>query len=171
MDKATRNLLTDEEQKLVRRTEAPLLGRLDEEELVELHDRVRRARNKYAKLHRRQAAAQVGKDAARGVAAKRNQKTARKAEVFETALAQVSHQLAKVATERAAELRAARIAAASSGSGGKGRKPKASSKGKNQSGKRTKAERRRATSHVSDRRAASTRAEGKRKQAKRDKKR
>jgi hypothetical protein len=169
VDKSTRSLLTPDELTLVKRSSASSMSRLDEEELVALHDRVRRARNKYAKLHRRQAAAQVAKDASRAVAGKKNQGTARKAEVFETALADVSHQLAKVATERAAELKAERLAAAAAVRGSKKRASGSRGKGSGKVGKKTS--RVRAASHITDRRAASTRSQGKRKQAKADSKR
>jgi hypothetical protein len=170
MDKATARLLTADEEELVRRTSPAALARLDEDELVDLHDRVRRARNKYAKLHRRQAAAQVTKDRARGVAGAKNERTAQKAEVFEQALAEVSHQLAVAATQRAAELRAERLAAARPASEraqqARTRAPRASSAPKE--GER--GDRARKTP-ISRRQTASARAAGRRAQAKRDSRR
>ena len=112
MDQTLFRMLTADEQTLVLATEAKRLAPLDEDALVELHDRVRRARTKYTKLYRRQASAQVRADAARGKASAKNANTAAKAEIFEDALARVSRRLATVARATAAELRAERLAAA-----------------------------------------------------------
>ncbi len=109
MNKATRALLTDAEIELVIETEGERLAVHDEDELIALHDRVRRARNKYAKLHRRQASEQVRGDRSRGAAATKNQRTLAKAEVFEDALARVSRRLATVARQQAKEHKAARL--------------------------------------------------------------
>jgi hypothetical protein len=105
-------MLNESEQELMREVEPQRLRKLDEEELVALHKRVRRARKKYAKNYRRGAAAQVAKDKGRGKASAKFSKTARKAEAFEQALATVSARLAKVARQRADELKAERLAAA-----------------------------------------------------------
>ena len=91
-------MLNATEQQLVRETEASALDGLDEDRLAELHDQVRRARNKYTKLYRRRASAQVGTDASRARAHAQHARTAAKAEVFEDVLARVSRQLAKAAT-------------------------------------------------------------------------
>lgn len=109
MNKATRALLTDAEIELVLETEGDQLASHDEDELIALHDRVRRARNKYSKLHRRQAAQQVRDDRSRGAAATRNQRTVAKAEVFEDALARVSRRLAVLARQQAKDHRAERL--------------------------------------------------------------
>lgn len=79
-------MLTDTERERLRATESQALGKLDEDGLVELHDRVRRARNKYSKLYRRRASGQVRRDASRAWASKEHARTATKAEVFEDAL-------------------------------------------------------------------------------------
>lgn len=112
MNQSLLRMLTADEQTLVLATEPKRLDPLDEDALVELHDRVRRARTKYAKLYRRQASAQVRADAARGRASAKNASTAAKAEIFEDALARVSRRLATVARQSAAALRAERLAAA-----------------------------------------------------------
>ncbi|CAN5438509.1 hypothetical protein BH10ACT3_BH10ACT3_09770 [soil metagenome] len=112
MKKSTSKLLNKDERDLVRATDAKRLAKLDTDQLVELHTRVRRARNKYLKLHRRQAGAQVDADRARGVAATKNQRTAVKAEVFEEALSAVSSQLASASKKSAAKLRKDRLKAA-----------------------------------------------------------
>src|SRR5689334_1401677 len=48
------NSLAEAELLLIRETERDQLADLDEDALVELHTRVRRARNKYVKLYRRE---------------------------------------------------------------------------------------------------------------------
>lgn len=175
MDKQIRKMLNDAEQELLRQTEPAALKRLDEDELLELHRRVRRARNKYAKLYRRRAAAQVERDASRGRASAANSRTSIKAETFEDALARVSRRLAREAWLSADRLRQERLAAArergtkptsarsartktSSSAAGKGRKAKSKGKGPK-------------TDHRTPARArdtAAARASTKRKQAKRD---
>ena len=112
MNKSTSKLLNKDERDLIRATDSKRLAKLDTDELVELHTRVRRARNKYLKLHRRQATAQVDADRARGVAATKNQRTAVKAEVFEDALSTVSAQLASASKRSAAKLKKDRLKAA-----------------------------------------------------------
>ena len=118
MNKGLLNSLTEAERNLVAETEREALLSLDEDELLALHDRVRRARTKHVKLYRRQASARVERSGGRGLAYGKNQRNRDKAEVFEVALARVSRRVDKVAREAAADLRAERLAAARSG--GKG---------------------------------------------------
>ena len=87
MNQAFRKHLTSAEVELIEATKATNLTGLDEDELGDLHHRVRRASAKYRKLHRRQASGQVGKDGSRGKASTKNVRTLVKAEVFEDALA------------------------------------------------------------------------------------
>lgn len=164
MNKAFRKYLTDAEIELIESTKPTNLSGLDEDELGDLHDRVRRASRKYRKLHRRQASAQVRADRGRGKAGAKNQRSAVKAEVFEDALARVSRSLSKAAKESAAELKAERLAMAQSGSAGpqKGSRP---SQGSARSGGRTPAKKR---APATKKRQASTLAAGARRQAKRD---
>ena len=117
MKKSILAMLNDSEQALLRETEARELEGLDEDDLLDLHTRVRRARTKYSKLYRRRASAQVGKDARRSGAHPKHARTAVKAEIFEDALARVSRQLARAAKESAALLKAERLAAAREGKG------------------------------------------------------
>jgi hypothetical protein len=105
-------MLTETETRLLLDAEPKAIRYLDEDDLVTLHDRVRRARNKYATLYRRRARERVAKDATRGRAHAVNVRTARKAELFEDALARVSRQLARAAAESAKELKAERLKAA-----------------------------------------------------------
>lgn len=104
--------LTEAELAIARSTEPKALADLDEDGLLELHGRVRRARNKYLGQYRRQAAAKVRDVGGRGSAHAQNQRARDKIEVFETALARVSTALAKAARRAAAELKSERLAAA-----------------------------------------------------------
>jgi hypothetical protein len=112
MDAQLRSMLNETEQALLRAVQPRELKRLDEDALTELHDRIRRARNKYSKLYRRRASDRVTSDRSRGRASAANAKAARKAEGFEDALAKVSERLAHVAAAAAEELKAERLAAA-----------------------------------------------------------
>lgn len=107
------NSLGEVERALLRETEPERLAELDEEQLVELHRRIRRARNKYAKVYRRQASKAVAKKGGRGMARPRNARNAGRAELFEDALARVSESLAVAARHSAEQLREARLQAAS----------------------------------------------------------
>lgn len=95
---------------LIRETEPDRMAALDEDGLVNLHKRVRRARNKYVGVYRREASAKVSKKGGRGVARPRNARNAARAEVFEDALARVSVALAEAAARTAEELKTARLA-------------------------------------------------------------
>jgi len=174
VDKQLRQMMNEAEQELLRQTEPDRLKKLDEDELIELHGRVRRARNKYSKLYRRRAAAKVTKDGARARASKVNQRTAMKAEVFEDTLARVSRRLARVAWLSADQLREERIAAARAVKGraaaetGAKAKTKKGSKGSGaKKAKDAPTEKRRTPASTRD--AAAARASTRRKQAKRDK--
>jgi len=163
MDKATLRSFKSADRELLRDTAPGKLRSSDEEELVDLHKRVRRARNKYSKLYRRRSSAKVKADRSRAVASKSNQRTAAKAEVFEDALARVSRQLAKVARRSAEQLRDDRLAAARARKGGKGTRR---SGGGSVSTKPTR-EKKQLRTPERKRAAASSRAETRRKQAKR----
>lgn len=104
--------LTDAERGLVRETERDQLAELDEDALVALHTRVRRARDKYVKLYRRQSATRVGAAGGRGKAFPKGTRDRGKAEVFEDALSRVSRRLAAAARAAARELKSQRLAEA-----------------------------------------------------------
>jgi hypothetical protein len=112
MNKTLLAALNDAERQLVAETERPALDRLDEDDTLALHVRVRSARNKYVGQYRRTASARVAELGARGVAAPKNRRAALKAEAFEEALARVSRRLSTLANRSAAELRRDRLAAA-----------------------------------------------------------
>jgi hypothetical protein len=112
VNKALFAMLTETEKQLLLSAEPAALRDLDEDDLATLHDRVRRARNKYAKLYRRRARERVTKDATRGRAHDVNVRTARKAELFEDTLARVSRRLARAAAATAQQLKAERLQAA-----------------------------------------------------------
>jgi hypothetical protein len=112
MAQASPGNLTRSEWTLVDETRRDNLQQLDEDALVALHGRVRRARDKHVQLHRREVGAAVGRKGARGTASSAPRRSASKAEIFEDALARVSAALAKAARQSAAALRAERLAAA-----------------------------------------------------------
>jgi len=174
MDKRLLARLTDAERLLVAETGKDELAALDEDGLVELHTRVRRARSKYVGQYRRGAAARVPSAGGRGKGFAQNQLARDKAEAFEIALAQVSAALAKSARASAAELKAERLAAAAAGTT---RPPAASSttaeraaeparKAPASPARTTSGSKRPAPSQA--KKNASSRAQGARRQAKRD---
>jgi hypothetical protein len=163
--KALINSMTEDEQALVRETEPGRLEGLDEEGLLLVHDRIRRARNKYTKLYRRQAAARVETVGGRGLARPRNRRNAQKAEVFEDALARVSRYVAKAARRSAAELKAERLRAARAQSQPGPAEPVPSPRSTVTASQRLD---RTPTQPVLAKQRASTRAKGARRQANRD---
>lgn len=112
MVKATFSVLSERDKQLVLETEPKRLRELDEEQLLELHGRVRRARTKHQTNYRRGAAGRVRADRARGKASAASRRDAARAEVLEEALARVSRRLAFAARAAADELRAERLAVA-----------------------------------------------------------
>ena len=84
---------------LIREIEPERMSELSEDELLVLHKRVRKARNK-----------RVSEVGGRGAARPGNKKSLLRAEAFEEALARVSDRLAEVAHEEAESLKAERLA-------------------------------------------------------------
>ena len=105
-------VLRGDERNLVRETEPDRMQELDEDAIVALHSRVRRARKKYQSNYRRQASAGVAEHGGRGKSRPKNTKAAQKAEIFEDALARVSGLLETLARQAAEELKVQRLAAA-----------------------------------------------------------
>lgn len=174
MKKSEMALFNKEELKLLTQTQAKTLESLDEQDLAKLHTRVRRARDKYSTLYRRQAARAVKRAKARGKASANNAGTSAKSEIFEDALVLVTDRMSFLAHESAAELKDQRLADAQRG---KGTKPPADgvpaapkkSRGKVK-GKARAAKRASLKSPKSKKNVASSRAAGARRQAKRDSK-
>ncbi len=174
--------LSEKDTVLFLETKRKNLETLDEEALVDLHDRVRRARNKHSKNYRRGAAERVVATGTRGGAGKANRRNRDRAEAFEDALARVSTRLATVARRSATALRVERLTAAANvggdprgrrakgqGSAGKGSAGKGSAgKGKNRKGPADRNADRRPRTPAREKRAASSAAAGARRQAKRD---
>lgn len=162
MDAQLRSMLNETEQALLRAVQPRELKRLDEDALTALHDRIRRARNKYSKLYRRRASDRVASDRSRSRASAANAKAARKAEGFEDALAKVSERLAQVAAAAAEELKAERLAAAR-------RTPVAATRPTAKSATRgATSGKSRTRTPASEKKRASTKATNKRNQAARD---
>ena len=155
--------MTDAELMILRETEPPELAGLDEDALLDLHTRVRRARNKHVGQYRRGAGTKVQTARSRGAAYSRSQRARDKAEVFEVALARVSTVLAKAARLSAAELKAERLAAARSDGTG----PAPAQRPEDSQPPPT-AKRAAAKSPARRKREASSLAEGARRQARRD---
>jgi hypothetical protein len=112
MNQALLNSMTVAERRLVAETSRDAMAGLDEEALLALHSRIRRARSKYVSVYRRRASGAVVKRGGRGFSYPKNQRERGKAEVFERALASVSKEVGVRAARAAAELKAARLAAA-----------------------------------------------------------
>lgn len=112
MNKALQNSLTTAERRFLAGTSREALAALDEDEVIDLHARARRMRDKYVSTYRRSAVAAVEARGGRGASYAENQRDRGKAEIFETALARVSRRLGALAAESAAALRRERITAA-----------------------------------------------------------
>ena len=112
LDAATRRLLTADEAKLIEQTSVAALDKKNLDEVGAIYDRVRKGRDKYRGLHRRQASSQVGKDHARGTGANKNMGSASKYEIYEEALGRVSKREAELAKQNAGDLKKARLIAA-----------------------------------------------------------
>jgi hypothetical protein len=112
MDASLQAVLNDAERLLAAETDPAKLAALDEDAAIELETRIRRARDKYVSQYRRTASARVAEHGGRGQAAAENARAARKAEVFERALARASHRVAVLARQAAAKLRQERLEAA-----------------------------------------------------------
>ena len=165
MKRAVLNSMTAAERRLVAETSRDAMVGLDEEELLALHSRIRRARSKYVSKYRRNASRAVVKRGGRGFSYPKNQRDRDKAEVFEVALASVSKQVGAHATRAAAELKATRLAAArSDGSGPRKVAARSASLDKPAASRPRGAKK--TTGGV--KKDASTRAAGARRQAKRD---
>jgi hypothetical protein len=106
------SLFSTKEQELLVSSEPKRLVDLDEDELGDLLTRVRRARGKYVDLHRRQSAATIRAAGKRSAAGGSNERTARKAEIFEDAVSRVARYLSQAARASASALKEERLAAA-----------------------------------------------------------
>lgn len=165
MDALVKSLGT-KERDLLRETEPDRMAELDEDGLVDLHRRIRRARNKYVGVYRRTGSAQVSRKGGRGKAKQQNARNAGRAEAFEDALARVSAQLATVAAAAAEELKSARLAAASKPGTWPGSDEAPA--GKADEAARPKVTDRKPKGPGREKRNASSQAQGVRRQARRD---
>ena len=85
--------LTPQEESLIAESHPDALARMDSKQLKELQTRLRQAREKNFSLLRRQGAARVQTEGARGAAAPAGEKRSEKVEIFDEALAQVGRRL------------------------------------------------------------------------------
>lgn len=148
---------------LVREIEPDRMAELDEDELIDLHRRVRRRRNKHLKNYRRGGAQRVQEKKARGAAWPKGGKPRMRAAAFEEALSQVSARLAEVAHQAAEDLKEERLERARAG---KSSGPDLSAEGTAGVGKGRARVHKKSTGGL--KRDASTRSKGRRRQAKRD---
>lgn len=164
MNQGLLNSLTDAERLLVAETERDALKGLDEDELLDLHQRIRRARTKYVKNYRRAASAAVSGVGGRGMSYPRNQRDRDKAELFESVLAKVSREVSVVANRASMQLRTERLEAA------RAAKAAAPAMGATDGSKPEVVSRARTAKKTTGglKKDASTRAMGARRQAKRD---
>jgi hypothetical protein len=154
------------EREILLETEDNRIAELGEDELIDLHRRIRRARNKYVGTYRRAGSKKVAKKGGRGKAKQANARNADRAEVFEDALARVSARLAAVASQEAEQLKAARLAAANPEGTWPGAKaPAKPARGKAGAAKVTD---RKPSGPGRAKRDASSQAQGARRQAKKD---
>lgn len=161
------SLFTTAEQALLVETESARLDRLNEDELMALLSRVRRARNKYSDLHRRQGASAVRASGKRYAAKTSNERTLRKAEIFDDAVSRVARYVSRAARANANDVKEARLAmaakpakqAAAKG-GGKPSARKSRPAGTKQASK--------STGTIEPARKGATSAAGRRSQSKRD---
>lgn len=158
-------LFSKAEQTLLVATETKRLAELSEDDLEALMMRVRRARTKYVKLYRRQSADLVADSSSRAGTASSNQRTLRKAEILEDALARVARGLATAARRTARQLKDERLAAAAAAKGSPFRDQPTANDADPRSSSHVEPVRGRAASKT---RQASRQASGARKQARRD---
>jgi len=165
MNRAVLNSMTVAEQRVVAETSREAMAGLDEEELLALHSRIRRARSKYVSQYRRKASGAVMKRGGRGFSYPKNQRDRDKAEVFEAALASVSKEVGAHAARAAAELKASRLAAARSDGAGPRKTPTLAAGARKPAATRPRGVKKTTGGLKKD---ASSQAAGARRQAKRD---
>jgi hypothetical protein len=107
-------LFSEKEQTLLVATEPARLKLMSQDELGDALLLVRRARNKYTTMHRRQGSATVGATGRRASTQSQNLRTVRKAEIFEDALARVTKAYGDASRRAAAQLKSERLALAKS---------------------------------------------------------
>lgn len=108
-------VLNENQLDLIRELEPARITLLDEDGLLALHKRIRRARNKYRTNYRRKAAGEVEEAGGRGAASNKSDKARARAYVFEEALSIVSAELSRVAHDSAEALKDERLERARAG--------------------------------------------------------
>ena len=108
-------VLNENQLDLIRELEPARITLLDEDGLLSLHRRVRRARNKYTTNYRRKAAGEVTEAGGRGASSNKSDKARARAYVFEEALSIVSAELSRVAHDAAEALKHERLERAGAG--------------------------------------------------------
>jgi len=167
MNKSDLALFSKKEQELLVETESDRLDKLNEDDLVDLLGRTRRARNKYSDLHRRQGARTVRTTGSRAAAGQSNERTARQGEIFEDAVSRVARYVSREARASSNHLKEQRLAAAKTSKKKPKSRQKPSSTPRPAGTKRSK----RDTAIVNPARVGATSARNKRSQGKRDSRR
>lgn len=159
--------LTTSEKTLVMQTKKDRLAELDEDELLDLHRLVRRKRNKYVKLYRRDNQERIQAHGTRDKDMSPGTEIRDRAELFEDRLAVVSLHLAAAARRSADDLRTERLDATRAGrSSGPGTSTDGDGRARR---RRNRADHdRRSTNPGRKKRDASSVAQGAARQAKRD---
>ena len=103
------DLFTAKERALLAETERKQLENLSQDELGDLMVRVRRLRDKYSDLYRRQGHQSVKRTRTRAAASDSNERTLQKAEILEDSLSRVARHLSQSARASANELKAGRL--------------------------------------------------------------
>ena len=165
MNQSVVRSLSERDTVLMLETKRKNLETLTEDELVALHSRVQRARNRLVSTYRRAGAVRVAETGIRGAARAGNQVNRDRAEVFEQALARVSKRLAVVARKSAEGLRKERLAAAKAAKSNPVGTEAPAAPGKSDPSRKADG---RITTPVKKREVASRAATGARKQARKD---
>lgn len=166
MNKALLQYLSDAERRLISLTENRELAALDEDAAIDLHDKVRRARNKARSQYRRPAARTVSTAGGRGKARDGGNKNALRVEAFEEALARVSRRVAVLSKQAANELKNERLAAATAAKSGQ--KPPTQGRPTRSATPTSRAPKRTTRTASATKNRADLAARGTRRQAKRD---
>lgn len=160
------SLFSPSEQTLLVETEPKRLDKLNEDELVKLLGRVRRVRNKYSDLHRRQGASTVRSSGKRYAATTSNTRTLRKAEIMEDAVSRVARYVSRAARANANAVKEQRLEDARTRPGSK--KTKSKPKPRADSPKTGSSRAKKSEDIVTGKRVGATSASTKRSQSKKD---
>jgi hypothetical protein len=159
--------LTEGEWLLLAETKRAAMADLDEDELLALHTRIRRARTKYMSQYRRAASARVAEVGGRGVARPKNRRAAEKAEAFEKGAGQDEHGAGRGGAQHCGGAAGA-TAADRRDKGGTGPAPSSTTRPPCLRNRKARAGRPSTRTPIARKNVAATKSSGARRQAKRD---